>query len=143
MDKLSPEARESQKEKLRKRYADPTNHPSYKGGRILRSKNNYIYIKDRNHPFGGKQSYVAEHRLVVEKKIGRYLKPEEAVHHIDNDPQNNHPDNLELFSSHGEHTKKRHPEVAERARLSNLGKRRSISTEFKKGMTPWNKKSVG
>ncbi len=42
----------------------------------------------------------------MEKIIGRYLLPNEVVHHKDDDRQNNGPDNLELFSDNGEHLKK-------------------------------------
>lgn len=41
-----------------------------------------------------------EHRLVMEKVLGRALTPEEIVHHKDEDGLNNSPDNLELTTSH-------------------------------------------
>jgi hypothetical protein len=41
----------------------------------------------------------------MEEKLGRYLNPEERVHHIDFDKSNNHIDNLHLFSSESEHQK--------------------------------------
>jgi len=44
-----------------------------------------------------------EHRLVMEKMIGRYLLPNEVVHHKDKNGKNNHPSNLQLFSENGEH----------------------------------------
>jgi len=52
---------------------------------------------------------------------------------------NNNIDNLKLCDSAGEHTKLYHPEVVERAKLANTGKRRSIENEFKKVTIPWNK----
>ena len=85
------------------------NHPQWKG-RIKRQ--NYWYIKKPTHPFAGKQGYIAEHRLVMEKIIGRYLKPEECIDHIDKNPGNNDPSNLRLFATHGQHTKIAHPEIA-------------------------------
>ena len=39
---------------------------------------------------------VPEHRLLIEEKIGRYLKPNETVHHKDGDKQNNRLSNLLL-----------------------------------------------
>lgn len=43
------------------------------------------------------RGWVLEHRLVMEGVIGRYLSPDENVHHIDGDKLNNSPDNLELW----------------------------------------------
>jgi hypothetical protein len=39
-----------------------------------------------------------EHRLNMEKKIGRSLLPSEHVHHIDGNPKNNNPENLMIVS---------------------------------------------
>lgn len=87
--------------------------PRWNGGRKTR-KDGYILIvapDDHPHPADHKKSglkYILEHRLVMEKHIGRYLSPDEVVHHIDENPSNNHIDNLELFSSQSEHVKTRH-----------------------------------
>lgn len=113
-------------------------HPSWKGGKVLRS--GYIYHKVYDHPKAGKQGYVAEHRLVMEKHIGRYLEKQEAVHHIDGNILNNKIGNLQLFATHGQHTKIAHPEIGLKSSIANEGKRRSPKTEFKKGQVPWNKK---
>lgn len=105
---------------------------------IVRS--GYIYIKDWSHPFCGKQGYVAEHRLVMEKFIGRFLSKEETIHHINHIMTDNRIENLQLFSSRGAHTKHAHPEIIEKSSAANKGKRRSMKTEFTKGQIPWNKK---
>lgn len=78
-------------------------HPEWKGGRILISGYWYIYSPD--HPNRTKQNRVAEHRLVMEKKIERYLTRKEVVHHLDGNTQNNDPENLMLFRSNAEHLK--------------------------------------
>jgi hypothetical protein len=41
----------------------------------------------------------------MEQKLGRRLKLREVVHHIDGDKTNNRPENLAVFSNHGEHLK--------------------------------------
>lgn len=45
------------------------------------------------------------HRVVMEDKLGRPLKPGEIVHHVDEDKKNNAPDNLELMPSQSEHAR--------------------------------------
>ena len=47
---------------------------------------------------------VYEHILVAEKKIGRYLKPDEVVHHIDGDRGNNTEENLLVFRTKSDHS---------------------------------------
>jgi len=110
-------------------------HPMWKG-KIMREGYWYIFMPE--HPCSGKQGYIAEHRLVMERKIGRYLSFEETVHHKNNIKTDNRIYNLELFSSRGEHTKKEHPEVIDQLRTINIGIRRSPKTEFVKGQKPWN-----
>jgi len=73
-----------------------------KNGRTIAQ--GYIMILLPSHP-RTKRSYVFEHILVVEKFIGRYLHPNEVVHHIDRNKMNNNIDNLMVFQSNAEHLK--------------------------------------
>jgi hypothetical protein len=75
--------------------------PSWKGGKVMSS--GYIYIKSHTHPFRSKNNYVFEHRLVVEKQIGRYLEPKEKTHHINGIKNDNRPKNLMTFSIESAH----------------------------------------
>jgi hypothetical protein len=61
-------------------------------------------IKPKGHPSKGR--YIFLHRLVIEKKIGRYLRQEERVHHRDGNKQNNAEENLELFANQSDHAKR-------------------------------------
>ena len=63
----------------------------------------YILIYKKDHP-AANRNYVAEHRLVVEAVIKRYLMPNETIHHIDLNRKNNNFDNLYIFNSKSEHT---------------------------------------
>lgn len=56
------------------------------------------------HPYAV-QGYVYRYRLVMEAKLGRYLLPDEIVHHKDEDVTNDAPGNLEVTnqSAHARH----------------------------------------
>lgn len=76
-------------------------HPAWKGGRF-RTPRGYISCQAKGHPRASKLGYVFEHRLVMEKMIGRYLAPNETVHHKNGIKTDNRPENLELWcGSHG------------------------------------------
>jgi len=81
-------------------------HACWKGGR--RKTKGYIAVYSPEHPHKSKNNGVYEHRLVMEKHLGRYLQPNETVHHLDGDKLNNKIENLELFSSHKEHMVSKH-----------------------------------
>lgn len=84
----------------RKKNVGP-NNPSWKGGKV-RQKDGYILVYSPGHPHASKLGpnrggYVFEHRIVMEKKLGRYLDPKlERVHHINAVKDDNRPDNLAL-----------------------------------------------
>lgn len=65
------------------------------------TKSGYVAVYLPKHPDSWQNGYIFEHRLVVEKKIGRRLKsyPIETVNHIDGNKLNNDPSNLEVLSN--------------------------------------------
>lgn len=81
------------------------NKASWKGGRFVDSQG-YIRIYKPEHPNVMINKYVFEHRLVMEKHLGRLLKSSEIVHHLDGDKTNNEISNLKLYSSNGKHISK-------------------------------------
>ena len=63
-----------------------------------RTLNGYIllYLPEHESAMTNKNwlGYVYEHIAVAEKRIGRRLRSDECVHHLDFDRSNNHPNNL-------------------------------------------------
>lgn len=98
----------------RRRYVRGHNRPWNYIGR--KKSGNYFEIHvPREHPYRNKQGCILEHRFVMEQSLGRYLRPEERVHHIDHNPSNNNIENLQLIPTNSEHT-----------RLHSFGRRRTF-----------------
>lgn len=66
------------------------NHTNWKGGKS--TQDGYIFKRI------GKGKYVGEHRLIMEKEIGRVLRDDEIIHHVDRNKLNNRIDNLQILS---------------------------------------------
>ena len=67
---------------MRKSYPKGKNHPMWKGG-ITTNSQGYILI-----------GRVREHRLIMEKHLGRSLERDEIVHHINHNKKDNRIENL-------------------------------------------------
>lgn len=68
-------------------------HPRWSGGR-RKDANGYIKILNPDHPFCDCKGYVFEHRLVMEKEIGKILKRTDLVHHLNGVKDDNRIENL-------------------------------------------------
>ena len=71
---------------------------SWKGGRISAGMG-YIKVYTPGHP-NASRNYVLEHRLIMEKYLGRYLAKEEIVHHINGVKDDNRIENLAVVNRH-------------------------------------------
>ncbi len=76
-------------------------HSQWTGGRTIHG--GYVFIYSPNHPSKRKSNLVQEHRLVMEKYLGRYLEKEETIHHKNHIRTDNRIENLQLCKNNGEH----------------------------------------
>lgn len=77
-------------------------HHAWKGGRQV-DLGGYVRLHTPNHPNADAKGYVLEHRLKMEKKLGRYLTADEVVHHRNDNPSDNRIQNLQLFPDNAAH----------------------------------------
>jgi hypothetical protein len=72
------------------------------------------------HPKSTKSGYVMEHILVIEKELGRHLKDNECVHHINEIRSDNRAENLKVMtkSEHMRYHSNKRWEVKRRNDLS-------------------------
>ncbi len=99
---LSPEGKESLRKKLlRNRFA-------WKGGR-WKDLDGYVYIYYPEHPNANNNKYIGEHRLVMEKALGRYLERWEYIHHKNGIKDDNRIENLEIVINRKHYGKIRCP----------------------------------
>jgi len=74
-------------------------------GRYKHKANGYIYILVNEILPSGKHKHIAEHRVIMEKLLGRKLEPQEEVDHINGVRDDNRPENLRLMKNKGMHQK--------------------------------------
>lgn len=63
----------------------------------------YVRVYEPSHPAAYKNGQVFEHRLVIENFLGRRLRTDEHVHHVNSDKTDNRLENL-LVLGHSEHS---------------------------------------
>ena len=75
------------------------------GYRLGTNKNRTIIYLGLGHPYANRWGWQYLSRYRISKDLGRPLRPDEHVHHIDHDKTNDHPSNLKLMIAeyHGRH----------------------------------------
>ncbi len=85
-------------DKCRGRLYSGENNQNWTGNRKVK-QSGHILIYSPAHPSAHHNQF-AEHRLVMEKHLGRYLKKEEIIHHINGVKDDNRLENLCLCDIH-------------------------------------------
>ena len=98
-----------------RRQISESNSCNYNGlngyGHTKEQNRGYILAYVPKHPKAHKDGYVMLHTVIMERAIGRYLKPNEVVHHINHDRKDNRIENLLLMDKKEHcsmHMKERH-----------------------------------
>lgn len=76
-------------------------------GHKKKRSDGYIAIYFPDHPKSSVDGYILEHDLIMECYLGRWLKDNEVVHHINRDKTDNRIENLMLLTR-AEHTSLHH-----------------------------------
>ncbi len=72
-------------------------HFSWNGGKYI-NEDGYVLLWAPNHPAAHGGKYVLEHRLVMERHLGRLLRRDESIHHRNGIKSDNRIENLEVMS---------------------------------------------
>lgn len=88
------------KASLKLKGRKPTN---WLGG-IAKASEGYLKEMVKDHPKADCNGYVKQHRLIMEKHLGRYLTTKDVVHHINGIRDDNRIENL-FLTTRSDHNK--------------------------------------
>jgi len=108
-----------------RRLISERNSCNYNGlngyGHTKNHNRGYVLVYVPKHPRAHKDGYLMLHTVLMERKIGRYLKDDEVVHHINHNRTDNRIENLLLMKKREHmsmHMKERHAERKNHAEIN-------------------------
>ena len=81
--------------KIKRKYKE--DNPAWNKKGFSYHSDGYILIRVGNHPHAHKGWYF-EHRIIMEKHLGRFLQSTELIHHINGNKRDNRIENLKIIS---------------------------------------------
>jgi DNA-binding CsgD family transcriptional regulator len=72
-------------------------NPLWRGGKTI-SDDGHVMVRSTDHPNAMPNGYMFEHRLVMEKYLGRLLQKNEIVHHVNGIKDDNRTENLKVMT---------------------------------------------
>ena len=87
-----------------KKDLKPSFKNKYLNNNRFKTTDGYIRVRKKTHP-QAQNNFILEHRLVMEKHLGRYLTQKEEVHHENEIKEDNRIENLRLFKTKADHTR--------------------------------------
>lgn len=99
-------------------------------GVVSKGSNGYSCVRIPGHPGANPNGVVAKHRLAAESAMGRYLEPDEQVHHINTRKNEDQSSNLAVIKGRGDHARVHKYMEKVAAYLCNLTDHRPSPLEF-------------
>lgn len=90
----------------------------------------YLKVYMPNHPCSDKDGFYWAHRLVAEKYLGRILRLEEVVHHINEIKGDNRIENMIVFEDNGAH-RRFHMQRRTTYKITRMKNRANIYASYK------------
>ncbi len=83
-----------------RRFCNNTCRSQYQRWMVVRKtdERGYVYVRVSDHPDADSSGWILEHRVVMERHLGRRLEPDEHIHHINEIRDDNRIENLQVVS---------------------------------------------